>query len=114
MKNSIKFLIFILYATVVFFLPNNANILFLFIFHVILMLFLKTNYKKIVKNLINFLPFILFTVIFNWLLDNYMNAIWIGVKLLLVCNITFIYAQTTTIGRNSKNNKIFMHSFKTF
>lgn len=100
MKNVVKFLLFVIYATIIFFLPNNEKILWLFVIHTILMILAKTNIKKAIANLLGFLPFILFTLILNCLLDNYRNAIWLGIKLLLVCNITFIYAKTTTIGRN--------------
>lgn len=100
MKNVVKFLLFIIYATIIFFLPNNEKMLWLIVIHIIWMILAKTNIKKAITNLLGFLPFILFTVILNCVLDYYMNAIWLGIKLLLVCNITFIYARTTTIGRN--------------
>ena len=43
------------------------------------------------------MPFIIFTFIINCLLDDIMNAIWIGIKLLIVCNMTMIYSNTTTV-----------------
>ena len=45
---------------------------------------------------------ILFTFIFNILLDNYINAIWMAVKLLLVCNATYIYSRTITVAQLAK------------
>ena len=101
MKNLIKFIIFIFYSTTIFFLPNNIVILVPLAINLLCMIIVKSKLKRIFKNLLNFLPFILFTAIINCILDNYINAMWIGIKLLLVCNITFIYASTTTTARFS-------------
>ena len=60
------------------------------------------------------LPFIIFTFVINCVLDNVINAIWIGVKLLLVCNITIIYSETTSIDRNCNNYKSIMLSIENF
>ena len=99
MKNLIKFIIFIFYSTIIFFLPNNIVVLIPLAINLLCMIIVKSKLKRIFKNLLNFLPFILFTAIINCILDNYINAMWIGIKLLLVCNITFIYASTTTTAR---------------
>ena len=39
----------------------------------------------------------LFTFLINCWLDTINNAIWIGIKLIIVCNITVIYSKTTSI-----------------
>ena len=47
-------------------------------------------------------------------LDEFYYAMWIGIKLIIVCNITIIYSNTTTIIRNSRNNKAIVHATKVF
>lgn len=100
MKNVILFLLFILYSTAIFFMPNNSTILITVSINMIIMLIVKAKLKENIKNVIKFLPFILFTVIINYILDNLIKAIWLGIKLLLVCNITYVYSKTTTISRS--------------
>lgn len=97
MKNVILFLIFIIYATLIFFTPNlPIYIIIPFVINIISMLIIKVNLKKTIKNLLHILPFILFTGIINLFLENYIYAIYISAKLILVCNITYIYSKTTT------------------
>lgn len=112
MKNLIKFLIFIAYSTCIFFLPNNKIIIVFILVNVIAMICAKKNIRKIIRNTTKILPFILFTFVINYILDNYINAIWIGIKLLIVCNITFVYSSTNTVTRNSRNNQIIMYTTK--
>ena len=97
MKNAITFLVFLAYATLIFFMPNNIWLASFAVVNLILMIIIKVNFKKAIINLTKYLPFILFTFIFNILLDNYINAIWMAAKLLLVCNATYIYSRTITV-----------------
>ena len=112
MNNVIRFLGFIIYATSIFFLPNNPLILIFFILNFIIILIKKLSIKKVLRKNLVILPFVLFTFAINCILDDVINALWIGVKLILVCNITIIYSETTSIDRNSKNYKIIMLSIK--
>lgn len=112
MKNVIKFLVFITYSTSIFFLPNNKLILFPIFFNLFIMLFKKIQTKKVIIKTLSILPFIIFTFIINCILDNFTNSLWIGIKLLIVCNITIIYSETTSIIRNCRNNKNIVCSFK--
>ena len=102
MKNAITFLVFLAYVTLIFFMPNNIWLASFAVVNLILMLLIKVNFKKAIINLTKYLPFILFTFIFNILLDNYINAIWMAVKLLLVCNATYIYSRTITVAQLAK------------
>ena len=61
------------------------------------MLLLRKSVNRIIKRTLNVMPFIIFTFIINCLLDDITNAIWIGIKLLIVCNMTMIYSNTTTV-----------------
>lgn len=110
MKNMIKFLMFIAYSTCVFFMPNNKLVLLFIIINIISMFFTMEKMDNIIKGTLNILPFVLFTFIINIILDNFINAVWIGIKLIIVCNITITYSNTTTIMRNSRNNTIIMYS----
>lgn len=100
MKNIIKFLCFILYSTCIFFLPNNYIIIAFIVVNLLIMLISKVIIKKVIKSTLSVLPFIVFTFLINCLLDDIINAFYIGIKLLVVCNITIIYSNTTTIVRN--------------
>lgn len=102
MKNIIIFITFVIYATLIFFMPNNIWLINLAIINLILMIIIKADLKKVIKNLLGFMPFILFTFVFNCILDNYINAIWMGIKLVLVCNATYIYSRTITVAQLAK------------
>lgn len=110
MKNLIKFLIFITYSTCIFFMPNNKIIIAFIIINAISMIITKKHVKNIIINTFKILPFILFTFIINCIMDEFVNATWIGIKLIVVCNITFVYSSTTSAVRNSRNNKNIMHT----
>lgn len=61
------------------------------------MLCLKIKVVDAIQNIVKLLPFILLTVIVNCLLSNYEYAILVAIKLILVCNVTYIYSKTTTV-----------------
>jgi len=105
MKNVINFLIFIIYSTVIFFLPNNKFIFILVIINFVLMFLSKKNVKKLLNSTVGFLPFIIFTFLINCILDEAINAFWIAVKLIIVCNITVIYSSNISIMRNCRSNR---------
>lgn len=114
MKNIIKFLSFILYSTCIFFFPNNKLILIFIISNIILTFINIKNIRKIISSTFKFFPFIIFTFIINCLLDDFINALWVGVKLIIVCNATIIYSQSTTVTRYCRNYPITMYSPKNF
>ena len=100
MKNVIKFLTFLIYSTCIFFIPNQKYVLFFVVINLMIIFFSKINIKHILNSTLNILPFVIFTFIINLILDDFENSIWIGIKLLIVCNITIIYSNTTDIVRN--------------
>ncbi len=117
----VKFLVFLAYATAVFFLPNGWPVMVAVLINLILMALIalkpnnqpKGNFKhdrnskpklknaqvviKILRQTVRVLPFVLFTAIFNWWLDSWQAALWIGLKLTIVCNATMIYSASMTI-----------------
>lgn len=112
MKSIIKFLMFIAYSTFIFFFPNNYIILSLVLINVGAMLLARTHIRNIIFNTLKILPFIILTFLFNWLLDDINNAMWIGLKLLIVCNMTMVYASTTSVMRSCRNNKNIVYTTK--
>jgi len=114
MKNIIKFLIFIVYSTSVFFFPNNQYIFVLILIHLIIMLWIRKNIRKIIRGTLKIVPFIIFTFVINCWLDDIKNAIWIGMKLLLVCNMTMIYSSLTNVTEIAETIKILCTPIKVF
>lgn len=97
MKNVIRFLIFVLYATLLFFMDSNILLLVALFVNILAMLLAKVKFLETIEHLIKIVPFILITVIINCILANYKYAFLIAIKLMLVCHITYVYAKTTTI-----------------
>lgn len=97
MKDIIKFIIFIIYCTSIFFFPNNNFILIFILLNVLTMILTRKHIKSIICGTLKILPFVILTFIFNYILDEFMNAVWISIKLLIVCNITMAYSTTTTV-----------------
>lgn len=114
MKDLIQFLLFLIYSTSIFFLPNNQIVFFFIFINVIGMLLVRKKIKKALKGTLKMIPFILFTLLINCLLDNIMNAIWIGIKLLIVCNMTMIYSSTTTTNGVAETIKTLCFPLKLF
>lgn len=97
MKNIIMFLSFIIYATFIFFINSNTLLLVVLLLNILDMIIFRVRIIGAIRNLLKLLPFVLLTVSINWILSSYEYAILIGIKLLLVCNVTYIYSQTTTV-----------------
>lgn len=96
MKNIIKFVLFLIYVIGIFFINGYIVIGCVAIFNILLMLVLKINMKKAIINLAKILPFILLTSVINLILINLESAILITVRLILVCNISYIFSKTIT------------------
>ena len=92
----IKFGIFIIMATVTFFLPKSI-ILFgtIILCNVAIVIVLKIPIVKVTKQLFKILPYVLFTFFINVIISSISEAIWNAIKFLIVCNITCIYSITT-------------------
>lgn len=114
MKDVISFLIFIIYTTSVFFILNNKIILLFILINFIVIIFKRIKLKKVIIKSIQILPFIIFTFIINCVLDNYVNAFWVGIKLFLVCNITIIYSEITSTASISEAIRILCFPLKLF
>ena len=84
MKNIILFLSFIIYASIIFFISNSLLLWIILVINILAMLIFKVKIKGALQNLLKIIPFILFTVVVNCILDSYEYAFFIGIKLLFV------------------------------
>ena len=114
MKDVIRFLIFIIYTTSVFFISNNKIILLFILINFIVIICKRIKLKRVIIRSIQILPFIVFTFIINYILDNYVYAFWVGIKLFLVCNITIIYSEITSTASIAEAVKILCFPLKLF
>ena len=96
MKDLIKFILFILYTVLIFFISDYRIIGAIFILNLILMLIGKINLKSAIRNIIRLLPFIIFVVLINLILMSKEKAILIGIRLILVCNFTYTFTRNFT------------------
>ena len=62
MKNVVSFLLFVSYATCIFFFPNNQFVALCIIVNLLLMVLLRRSPKRIFVKCMNILPFVLFTL----------------------------------------------------
>lgn len=97
MKNTInivKFIFFLLYVISIFFIKNNIALIGALIINIILILIYKISLKKLLNNLSKISIFVLITALINVFVVDINYAIIIGIKLILVCSITYIFSTT--------------------
>ncbi len=114
MIDVIKFIIFILYSTSIFFLPNNKLILLSILINILIIIYKNIQIKNVLIRTCKVLPFVIFTFIFNCILDEFIISIFIAIKLIIVCNITIIYSETTSINQVSDTIKLLFTPLKLF
>ena len=96
MIDVICFLAFLVYTIVVFFIKNYYIIFCVAIFNIILMITLKVKIRNALINILKLLPFIIFTSGINMIISGINYGALIGVRLILVCNMTYIFAKNMT------------------
>lgn len=69
MKNIVLFLSFILYASIIFFITNSLFLWLILAINILAMIIFRVKPLKALQNLLKIMPFILFTVIINCILD---------------------------------------------
>lgn len=114
MKKLIKFILFLIYTVGIFFIENYIVLASIAIFNLLIMIIIKINIKHAVNNLIKLLPFILFTAVVNILFADLQFAILIGVRLILVCNLSYIFSKTITYTEFGEVIEKLMYPFKIF
>lgn len=96
MLYSLGLIAFLVYTSLIFFIKEYYMLLAVLAINAILMLILKINIKKGIIFIMKLLPFIIFTSAINVILGNIELGILIGLRLILVCNITYIYSKKQT------------------
>lgn len=93
MKNALKLIFFIVYTMTIFFISKYYMIILVTFINILLMFLLEIDIKSAIKTLLRITPFIFFIVIINILVDSVQRGIFIGIRLILVCNITFTFSK---------------------
>lgn len=114
MRNLIKFILFLIYTIGVFFINNYIILASIAIFNLSFMIIIKVNVNNAINNLVKLLPFILFTVVINILFADLQFAMLIGVRLILVCNLSYIFSKTITYTEFGEIIEKLMYPFKIF
>lgn len=114
MKNTLKFVLFIIYTALIFCINNYVIIPIIAIINIILMIIGKIKLKDAVKSLIKLLPFITLVVIINLALDSVQSGILIGIRLALVCNVTYTFTKNFTPGQLSSSIENLLKPLKIF
>jgi len=98
----IEFILFLIYTVLIFFVENFYILGILLIINIILLI--KSNLrdtlnalKQLFFLLIKLMPFILFTSIINAIINNISSGILIGIRIILVCQSTYIFTSKMTI-----------------
>ena len=91
--NIIKFVFFLTYVILIFFVKSNIALIGALAIDIILIIAYKINLKSLIDNLIKISIFVLITAIINAFVVNINYAITIGIKLILVCIMTYIFSK---------------------
>ena len=93
MKNVIKLVLFLVYTIAIFLVKHDMFAVIVLGINLLLTLALKISIKEEIGNLLGISIFVLITAIINAVLVDIKTGIMIGTKLLLVCNITYIFSK---------------------
>lgn len=114
MKDAIRFLLFIIYTALIFCINDYRIITLFIIINLILMIIEKIRLKEAGKNLVKLSPFILVVVVINMISNTIQNAAVIGIRLMLVFNITYIFTKNLTPGQLSNSIENILAPLKIF
>ena len=93
MRNLIKFILFLIYSVGIFFIEDYIILALILIFNISLMIIAKISLKNALNNTIKLLPFILFTIVINIIFMDLKSSILIGIRLILIRNLTYIFSK---------------------
>ena len=97
MKNILKFIVFVIYTIIIFFIDNIIILGTLFVINCIIAFYLRLDYIKMFTSLNNILPFIFFTMCINYIIDGLYSGIIIGIRMLICYNTTYIFSKIITV-----------------
>lgn len=99
MKEIIKFILFLAYTIIIFFIKDYTVFAILVGIHILLMLVLKINVKGAILAILKLLPIIIFTTAINIWISGLDFGMLIGVRLIVLCNMTYIYTKKMTFSK---------------
>jgi len=114
MKNLIKFILFLIYSVGIFFIEDYIILALIFIFNISLMIIAKINLKNAFNNTIKLMPFILFTIAINTIFADLRFSILIGIRLILIRNLTYIFSKTISYMEFAKVIEKMVYPLKLF
>ena len=92
----IQFILFIAYTILVFFIKSYSLLGIVCAINIIMMLLLRENFKRAIFAILKLMPFIAFTAGINMIISGINFGALIGIRLILVCNMTYIFAKKMT------------------
>ena len=95
----VEFVLFLIYTFLIFLIKEYYMLCIVFIINLLIMIILKENVKKVILAILKIMPFIIFTTVINIAFSGVSYGILIGIRLILVCHITYIYAIKMTSQR---------------
>lgn len=114
MKIAVKFIIFIIYTIALFFIQDIALLAVIFMLQVLCMLICKVSIRETGKTILHLMPFIIFTVVIDIWAMGFIEAIKIGIRLIMVCHVTYIFGKTTTAMQIAKAVQTLLFPLKWF
>ncbi|MHC6204003.1 energy-coupling factor transporter transmembrane component T family protein [Breznakiellaceae bacterium SP9] len=113
MRNIIKFVSIFAYTISIFLFDWPAIAAFVFI-NCTAMLVCRVRLLAAVKYLLSFLPFVLLTAAFNLVLGFIEEAVYLSIRLILICNITQCYKKVLSTNDICKVLETFSKPLKVF
>lgn len=114
MKTVIKFIAFFAYTICLFFIKDIRILACIFLFQIIFMLLCRVSVNGAIKTIWHLVPFILFTVLIDLCVMEVMDSILIGIRLIMICHITYIFGKTTSSMQIAKAIQIILYPLKIF
>lgn len=96
MKNVIKVILFLAYTVSIFMIKHDIFTVIVIGINLILTIAFKISIKEEVGNILGIIAFVILTSTINAIAVNPETGIRIGIKLILVCNITYIFSKITS------------------
>lgn len=114
MKNVLKFVLFLVYVIGIFFIDDLKILILLGILNFAFMKMTDILIKNFLETLKFVLPFFVFTAILNAILANLKTGVIIGIRLLLVYQITNLFSKQMTQSEFAKVIEKILYPLKIF
>ena len=114
MRNLVFFILFLTYTIGIFFIENYYILGIVLIINIFLMLIFRIKVLNTIKSIIKLLPFILFTGVINLIFADFKFALHLSIRLILVCNVSYIYSKTVSYIEFAEVIEKIIYPFKIF